>query len=46
MNQKQAARALNLSPRTVYNQDGAARQRLGVRTVHELIRRVGVDGQF
>lgn len=40
LSQKQAAQALGISPRTVYNQIGAARQRLGVKTVPELIRKV------
>lgn len=40
LSQKEAAQALGLSPRTVYNQIGAARARLGVKSVPELIRKV------
>jgi len=39
LSQKAAAEALGISPRTVYNQIAAARLRLGVKTVPELIRK-------
>lgn len=46
LNAKEVGRALNISPRTVYNQISAAKQRLGVRRVGELIRRVLVSDRL
>jgi DNA-binding CsgD family transcriptional regulator len=40
LNQKETALRLKISPRTVYNQLYLARQRLGAKTVSELVRRV------
>lgn len=46
LNLKQAAHVLERSPSTVYNQIAAAKERLGVRTVSELVRWITETGRL
>lgn len=46
LNLKQCAHALKLSPSTVYNQIAAAKHRMAVKTVAELLRKITADGKL